>query len=280
MKPYGIIYKVTNITNKKCYIGQTIQKIKTRKSQHIGEAFSCRKYKCNSCFHKAIKKYGPENFEWEILKENVERKILNIMETFMIMVHNTHISQGGYNFTWGGNESPMSNPITKKKAKKSIQVSMKFFTGKNNSMNLPGVREKHKKAVKKSMDNPDWKEKHKIGCNKNKCIYEITDPSGNVFKILGLNSFCKKYNLSQSKMSTVAVGQRKHHRGWKCKKISESRARPYRKNVSINTKTYKISYKNKSYIIENLTNFCRENGLSYSSMITYGKCQGYICTKL
>jgi len=35
MKPYGIIYKVTNKSNGKVYIGQTVQGLKQRKNKHI-----------------------------------------------------------------------------------------------------------------------------------------------------------------------------------------------------------------------------------------------------
>jgi len=38
-----------------------------------------------------------------------------MMETFMIMVHKTHYSEGGYNLTWGGGDNPMNHEICRKK---------------------------------------------------------------------------------------------------------------------------------------------------------------------
>jgi len=35
----------------------------------------------------------------------------------------------------------------------------------------------------------------------------------------GLTYFCKQHNLTQSNMHKVSVGERKHHKGWKCKLI-------------------------------------------------------------
>ena len=92
-----IIYKVTNLINKKIYIGQTIQKLNTRILRHARDS-----KKDNNYFHNAIHKHGIDNFKWEIICECETKEILTIMETFMIMVHKSHVSENGYNLTWGG----------------------------------------------------------------------------------------------------------------------------------------------------------------------------------
>ncbi len=57
-----IIYKATNKINNKSYIGQTQHSLESRNSQHY------RDYKdSNTSFHKALRKYGKENFEWKII---------------------------------------------------------------------------------------------------------------------------------------------------------------------------------------------------------------------
>ena len=60
-----IIYKVTNIINNKIYIGQTIHSLNIRKSQHERS----HEYGYKTAFSNAIKKYGKENFIWEIIYE-------------------------------------------------------------------------------------------------------------------------------------------------------------------------------------------------------------------
>ena len=52
----GKIYKYTNLINNKIYIGQTIQPLEERHKKHISQLND------NTYFHRAIKKYGIENF--------------------------------------------------------------------------------------------------------------------------------------------------------------------------------------------------------------------------
>lgn len=64
------VYKITNKINQKVYIGQT-NNYKVRKIQHESG------YSKSSSIDKAIQKYGKQNFEWEILKNNLDRKTAN-----------------------------------------------------------------------------------------------------------------------------------------------------------------------------------------------------------
>lgn len=55
-----------------------------------------------SIFHKAMKKYGIENFDWEILYQSMERDhTLKTMEPYFIQEQNSFIPNG-YNMTRGG----------------------------------------------------------------------------------------------------------------------------------------------------------------------------------
>jgi len=58
-----LIYKITNILNNKCYIGQTSYILERRINLHLKEV----KYKTNSPLYNSINKYGLENFKWEII---------------------------------------------------------------------------------------------------------------------------------------------------------------------------------------------------------------------
>jgi hypothetical protein len=90
-----VIYKATNLINGKCYIGQTIQTLKSRKSGHISDAYNSSKpYKM--VISKAIKKYGENNFKWEIICDAETQGDLNKLEAFHILENNS-LTPHGYN---------------------------------------------------------------------------------------------------------------------------------------------------------------------------------------
>ena len=53
-----IIYKITNKLNGKVYIGQTVGSLQARWKAHL-------RSRDNAVFHKALRKYGAENFTVE-----------------------------------------------------------------------------------------------------------------------------------------------------------------------------------------------------------------------
>ena len=92
------IYKITNKMNGKSYVGQSID-IKTRWRNHCSTAYNPNEHSYNNPLYRAIRKYGIENFSFEILKEcNVNE--LNELEQFYIEKYNTFFE--GYNLTLGG----------------------------------------------------------------------------------------------------------------------------------------------------------------------------------
>ena len=93
----GFIYKITNKLNNKVYIGQTIQKPIERFYQHCAK--KCDKYILNMVIHKAIFKYGKDNFTFEIIEE-VPKQQLNEREEYWIKYYNSYTD--GYNSTKGG----------------------------------------------------------------------------------------------------------------------------------------------------------------------------------
>lgn len=87
------IYKITNLINGKCYIGKS-NNIKLRWYDH--------KRKINDYdypLYNAFRKYGIENFKFEIIEE-VEENLLNEKEKFYIQEFNSF--NEGYNCTLGG----------------------------------------------------------------------------------------------------------------------------------------------------------------------------------
>jgi group I intron endonuclease len=88
------IYKATNKTNGKCYIGFDSNWPK-RKFDHLSNQNKKNK------FYNAIRKYGCDNFSWEIVYQSKERThTLNVMENYFIRENNSY--NNGYNSTFGG----------------------------------------------------------------------------------------------------------------------------------------------------------------------------------
>ena len=97
------IYKITNQCNQKSYIGKS-KDIQTRWRAHHTEPFNPNADMYNSLFYRAIRKYGIENFSFEIIELCPEEK-LNEREIYWISYYNTYIKSpncNGYNMTIGG----------------------------------------------------------------------------------------------------------------------------------------------------------------------------------
>lgn len=96
-----LIYKITNIINNKCYIGQTIKTAEQRWKEHQSHAFGSHISDINKTLYKAIRKYGLENFTFEVLQDNIDNyEQLDKAEIYWIDFYNSFIK--GYNETFGG----------------------------------------------------------------------------------------------------------------------------------------------------------------------------------
>ena len=99
-KKNGIIYKSTNLINNKIYIGYTTQQFKKRIQGHnYGKSY----------FSKALKKYGKDNFKWEIIESEIPYELLGERETYYIKQFQSNICKCGYNLTKGGDGNLSGN---------------------------------------------------------------------------------------------------------------------------------------------------------------------------
>lgn len=88
------IYKITNLINGKIYIGQSIH-IERRFYEHQHKEY----WDDKKVLYKAFRKYGLNNFSFEIIEECLEEQ-LNIREKYWIDYYNSY--ENGYNMTSGG----------------------------------------------------------------------------------------------------------------------------------------------------------------------------------
>ena len=98
-----LIYKITNLINNKCYIGQTIKTAEQRWKEHQNHAFGSHPNDQNKSLYRAIRKYGLENFTFEVLQDNIETfEKLDKAEIYWIDYYNSFVK--GYNETFGGQQ--------------------------------------------------------------------------------------------------------------------------------------------------------------------------------
>ena len=115
------IYLVTCELTGKWYFGQTIKSIQSRFNEHFRSAQRGSDHK----FHRAIRKYGEENFLVEEVmfveaptKDALKRK-LDFLEQHFIQKFDTF--RNGYNSTWGG-ESKLGY-VTSEETKRKIRLA-------------------------------------------------------------------------------------------------------------------------------------------------------------
>lgn len=93
-----VVYRRTNTKNGKVYIGKTTRTAEERWIDLLAEI----KRGSTNPVHNAIRKYGSESFMTDILYEARTYEELSKMETFFIILHQSHLRENGYNLTLGG----------------------------------------------------------------------------------------------------------------------------------------------------------------------------------
>jgi len=111
-----------NKVNGKCYVGKTKGSMKERKIGHYRDCIRANHY---SAFYNALRKYGPDFFEWSVLDECDDLKVLNALERLFIRRLNTR-SPNGYNLTDGGDGQ--SNPTPEIRLKMRLAKLGKTLT--------------------------------------------------------------------------------------------------------------------------------------------------------
>lgn len=125
------VYKLQNSINNKVYIGKA-NNPNERKIRHFSNARTgySKNYK-NQLIHKAITKYGEENFTFEIIEECENETIALEREVYWIEIYKSYIGkygkEFGYNLTPGGDGG--CTPETAKKISKTLSGRILSLSG-------------------------------------------------------------------------------------------------------------------------------------------------------
>ena len=140
----GIYIYINKINNKK-YVGQSID-ILRRKYMHEYNAFNKNTLEYNSKFHKALRKYGLDNFIFDILEE-CEKEKLSEREQYWIEFYDSF--KNGYNATPGG-EYGVSQPHEKNgRALLKLEDVVYIRNQYNNRVPFRFVYEEYKNKISK-----------------------------------------------------------------------------------------------------------------------------------
>jgi group I intron endonuclease len=144
----AFIYCYTNKINGKSYVGQTID-IDKRKYQHEWDAFI---RKSNTYFHKALRKYGLNAFEFSVLEEITgnDLNVMNEREIYWISKIGS-FKPNGYNLTIGGGGS---------NGFKASQETRKLLSKINKAKGKDATKEANK-AYRKKLQDPEFREKQR-----------------------------------------------------------------------------------------------------------------------
>lgn len=212
-----LVYKATNRINNKVYIGQTTKSLKERIRSHLK---SSKRMSSKSIFHKAIRKYGIESFDWEILIECDNYIDLDLYELEAIVAYDA--IENGYNLTLGGsgmhgykhsNKTKIKISRSGKGRRLSAEARLNIKKGKINSYKDPEYREKHRQGAINRWSKLEQRINQAIiGGSKE---FKMFDSNGVlVWQGVCKSICCKLYNLDSTCVFRCLEGRYKQHKGY------------------------------------------------------------------
>ena len=157
------IYKFTLKETDRCYIGQTIQDPNRRRLEHLSHSYrSSYSYH----FHNALRKYGIENFIFEVIATADTIEELNLLEDKFIVEFDS--IKNGFNIrTGGGNKTHHADSIKRMQESQRAAHARRRAEGKDGGWTRKdGGPMKGKSHPKKGKPSTKWtdeaKAAHKI----------------------------------------------------------------------------------------------------------------------
>lgn len=117
------IYKITNILNGKVYIGQSVC-IESRWASHRSRPFQVTSPTYNYPIYRAIRKYGLQNFSFEVLEECLEEELDN-KEIYYISLYDSLNPKKGYNLTQGGHYNNACRKLSEEEVEEIYNLLLK-----------------------------------------------------------------------------------------------------------------------------------------------------------
>lgn len=206
----GCVYVAWNVVNGMGYVGKTIYDLPWRKNGHEQDA-----YNGSPCyFHRAIRKYGWDAFEWTILAEDDDDEWLLLMEQKWIKRLGTKVPNG-YNMTDGGEGVSGHSPSkeTREKIGKHFSELWKDENYRNKMMEIrndPGTVSRISSSLKKYMSDPEVRKTMSLTQKEAQNRPEVVEKKRSVSLVVqNYSEVVEKKRVSQTKaMSDPSVRKR------------------------------------------------------------------------
>ena len=197
----GCIYKAENCVNHKVYIGKTTKVMENRRKDHLYKSSRGS----NTYFHKAITKYGKENFVWSVLEESSDETVLFEKEKEYISKFRSNDPEYGYNLTVGG-EGVSGRVIPAEENERRSKAVSAYLKGKPKS-------EETKEKIRKTLAGRP----RKLTEDQRKELSERMSGEGNPMYGKATRGFEGKSHSEDSKKK-ISVNNGRHNLG---KKLSD-----------------------------------------------------------
>lgn len=224
MNPTGI-YLITHRASGKRYVGKSIN-IPRRWSEHRKGLSHC------PVLEAALKKYGADAFDWEILQTCSESE-LNDLECWYIQAFGS-VSPGGYNIGYGGEGVTFTEEVRAKLSeatrKRLLSAESRAAIGEASRKRYedPRERERHsdilrrspalKKALERIHNDPSWRKAvtesvRRVCADPRRYVLEnvITGEREEGQRV----QFKDRFGISASMFSDLLKGRLKTAKGWK-----------------------------------------------------------------
>lgn len=192
------VYKITNLINQKQYIGSSVR-VEKRWQQHKNDAFNSKDKKYNYPLYQAFRKYGIQNFTFEIIKDNFNTiEEMQQYEQDMIIKNHT-LTPNGYNQTIQTN----SNNIASENLKKHLEkISKKCALVDENNTILATYSSYHAAARAQG-----WDGDYYATIIRNICIGKIRSSNGLIFRLLDENNnvIIPKFQTEKRRVKVIGI---------------------------------------------------------------------------
>lgn len=280
-----IVYKATNKVNGKKYIGLTKRTLEDRIYRHVRESEKKDLHTYNTPFKRAIRKYGIDNFEWEILEEGLTENEAYDLEKYYIEKYKTYYkfsNSNGYNATVGGDfiSHPKDrmicvNAVTGEKCCVGFISNIQKFLNMKSQSPIYDSCNKSRVGLRNKRYFVYWEKDilnlsqtdliHKVRLRAN-VVVQMDDNYNPINYFISEDDASKTLKISQGNIHSVICGKRLHANGFVFMRYKDFIANKRQRKPKTKCIKIKAVKNGKEYFFDSLTDMHIKTGTQLSSI--------------